>query len=294
MVNWQVVSEHIERVTGRGFQAGSVQPIHGGDINAAYRLQSPDKTYFVKLNRADMISMFEAEAAGLQEMAKTETLRVPAAIVCGTVADRSFLVLENIDFGRSSQASDRLLGRQLAQMHRPRQPYFGWHQDNTIGSTPQPNNQNSNWPDFWRERRLGFQLRLAAAKGYGGKLQSKGEKLCTVMSALFEDYQPYPSLLHGDLWGGNASVDRSGSPVIYDPACYYGDREADLAMTELFGGFSSDFYAAYREEWPLDAGYPVRKVFYNLYHILNHLNLFGSGYLGQAETMIDRLLSELV
>ena len=293
MVNWRVVSENIERATGQAFQIVSIQPVHGGDINAAYRLQSPDKTYFVKLNRADLLAMFEAESAGLQEMAKTQTLRVPDAVVCGTTAGQSFLVLENIDFGRSSQASDRLLGRQLAQMHRPKQPFFGWHQDNTIGSTPQSNGHSTDWLDFWREQRLGFQLRLAAANGYCGRLQSKGEKLCIAMPGLFQDYQPYPSLLHGDLWGGNASVDRSGNPVIYDPACYYGDREADLAMTELFGGFGRDFYAAYQEEWPLKTGYPMRKIFYNLYHILNHLNLFGSGYLGQAESMIDKLLSEL-
>jgi protein-ribulosamine 3-kinase len=293
MVNWRVVSENIERATGQAFQIVSIQPVHGGDINAAYRLQSSDKTYFVKLNRADLLAMFEAESAGLQEMAKTQTLRVPDAVVCGTTAGQSFLVLENIDFGRSSQASDRLLGRQLAQMHRPKQPFFGWYQDNTIGSTPQSNGQSTDWLAFWREQRLGFQLQLAAAKGYCGRLQSKGEKLYIAMPGLFQDYQPYPSLLHGDLWGGNASVDRSGNPVIYDPACYYGDRETDLAMTELFGGFGRDFYAAYQEKWPLKTGYPVRKIFYNLYHILNHLNLFGSGYLGQAESMIDKLLSEL-
>ena len=294
MINWQVVSEQIESATEQDFRIASVQPVHGGDINSCYRLQSLDTTYFVKLNRAGMVSMFEAEAAGLQEMAKTRTLRVPDAIVCGTVADSSFLVLEHIEFGTTSQISDRLLGRQLAQMHNPRQPYFGWRRDNTIGSTPQPNDQNTDWPSFWRNQRLGFQLQLAANRGYCGKLQSKGERLCSAMAALFDDYQPYPSLLHGDLWGGNASVDRNGNPVIYDPACYYGDREADLAMTELFGGFGADFYAAYREEWPLDTGYSVRKVFYNLYHILNHLNLFGAGYLGQAESMIDRILSELL
>lgn len=293
MVNWQVVGEAIEKATGRVFSMTAVQPIHGGDINSAYRLQGSKTSYFVKVNRADWVSMFEAEMAGLLEMASTQTMRVPRPVVFGTATDKSFLVLEAIDFGRSNQASDRLLGRQLAQMHRARQPFFGWHRDNTIGSTPQPNGQYADWSDFWRKQRLGFQLQLAAAKGYRGKLQTQGEKLASLMSALFQDHQPYPSLLHGDLWGGNASVDRHGNPVLYDPACYYGDREADLAMTELFGGFGRDFYAAYREEWPLDSGYSVRKVFYNLYHILNHLNLFGTGYQGQAEIMIDKILSEL-
>ncbi|MGZ8947750.1 MAG: fructosamine kinase family protein, partial [Methylococcaceae bacterium] len=171
--------------------------------------------------------------------------------------------------------------------------YFGWHRDNTIGSTLQINNQSNDWLTFWREQRLGFQLKLAGNNGYGGSLQANGECLCSDMAILFNDYMPQPSLLHGDLWAGNAAVDKLGSPVIFDPACYYGDREADLAMTELFGGFSRDFYAAYQAVWPLDDGYDVRKTLYNLYHILNHLHLFGGGYLRQAESMMAMLLSEI-
>ena len=203
------------------------------------------------------------------------------------------LLLEYLEFGCSNKASDRLLGRQLALMHQQQQPYFGWHRDNTIGSTLQLNSQCDDWLTFWREQRLGFQLKLAANKGYGGMLQVNGERLCSDMAVLFDNYLPQPALLHGDLWAGNAAVDKLGCPVIFDPACYYGDREADLAMTELFGGFSRDFYAAYQAVWPLDHGYGVRKTFYNLYHILNHLNLFGSGYLRQAESMMAMLLSEL-
>ncbi len=157
----------------------------------------------------------------------------------------------------------------------------------------QVNNRSEDWQSFWREQRLGFQLKLAADKGYGGRLQADGERLCSNMAALFDNYLPQPSLLHGDLWAGNAAVDKRGRPVIYDPACYYGDREADLAMTELFGGFSRGFYAAYQAVWPLDHGYGVRKTFYNLYHILNHVNLFGGGYLRQAESMMAMLLSEI-
>ena len=136
-------------------------------------------------------------------------------------------------------------------------------------------------------------MQLAAAQGYGGSLQKQGEKLSEKLAGLFHGYQPQASLLHGDLWGGNAAADQHANPVIYDPACYYGDREADIAMTELFGGFGAEFYAAYQAEWPLDAGYKVRKTLYNLYHILNHLNLFGRGYLGQADAMLARLLAEL-
>jgi fructosamine-3-kinase len=216
--------------------------------------------------------MFEAEFTGLQELEKTQSVRVPVPVSYGKTAGHSFLVLEYLEFGGSTQASERLLGRQLALMHQQQQPYFGWHRDNTIGSTLQLNTPSHDWLTFWRGQRLGFQLKLAASKGYGGDLQNKGERLCSDMPALFERYKPQPSLLHGDLWSGNAAVDKQGYPVIFDPACYYGDREADLAMTELFGGFSRDFYAAYQAVWPLDEGYGIRKSFYNLYHILNHLH----------------------
>jgi fructosamine-3-kinase len=292
-MNWQATSEQIQSATGQAFNVMSAQKLSGGDINSAFRLQGDDKSYFVKLNRADFVTMFEAEFAGLQDMARTQTIRVPVPVVCGQTAEHSFLALEYLEFGCSNKASERLLGRQLALMHQPKQPYFGWHRDNTIGSTLQLNSQSDDWPAFWREQRLRFQLTLAADKGYHGILQANGERLCSDMTALFANYLPQPALLHGDLWAGNAAVDKQGRPVIFDPACYYGDRETDLAMTELFGGFSRDFYAAYQAVWPLDHGYGVRKTFYNLYHILNHLNLFGGGYLRQAESMMAMLLAEI-
>ncbi len=292
-MNWQIISDQIESATGQVFKVVSAHRLSGGDINSAFRLQGDDRSYFVKLNRADLVTMFEAEFTGLQDIAKTQAICVPTPIVCGKTAEHSFLVLEHLEFGCSSKDSDRLLGQQLALMHQKQQPYFGWHRDNTIGSTLQVNNRSEDWQSFWREQRLGFQLKLAADKGYGGRLQADGERLCSNMAALFDNYLPQPSLLHGDLWAGNAAVDKRGRPVIYDPACYYGDREADLAMTELFGGFSRGFYAAYQAVWPLDHGYGVRKTFYNLYHILNHVNLFGGGYLRQAESMMAMLLSEI-
>ena len=292
-MNWQAISEQIESATGQAFKSVSAHSLAGGDINSAFRLQAGDKSYFVKLNRADLVTMFDAEFAGLQELAKTQTIRVPAPVVCGQTAGHSFLVLEYVEFGCSNKASERLLGQQLAQLHQRQQPYFGWHRDNTIGSTLQLNSKSEDWLTFWREQRLELQLQLAAKNGYGGRLQASGERLCNDMAALFDSYLPQPSLLHGDLWAGNAAVDKQGRPVIFDPACYYGDRETDLAMTELFGGFGQDFYAAYQAVWPLDKGYAVRKSFYNVYHILNHLNLFGGGYLRQAESMMTLLLAEI-
>ncbi|HEV7822353.1 MAG TPA: fructosamine kinase family protein, partial [Burkholderiales bacterium] len=158
---------------------------------------------------------------------------------------------------------------------------------------PQRNTPMEDWPGFFKECRLGFQLKLARRNCAPLQLLDRGERLLSSMAPLFSNQAVKPALLHGDLWGGNAGFDRAGAPVVFDPAAYYGDRETDLAMTELFGGFSADFYAAYRAESPLEAGYEVRKHLYNLYHVLNHFNLFGGGYAAQAQTLVDRLLAEI-
>jgi protein-ribulosamine 3-kinase len=292
-MDWQTISDQISLETGRDFHFSAAQPLGGGDINSAYRLQGKDRSYFVKLNRRALADMFAAEFAGLREIAAVGAIRAPAPVVHGEAGTQAYLVLEYLEFGASTRQSQRLLGQQLAGLHRQRQPYFGWHRDNTIGSTPQINSRCDDWTAFWRDQRLGFQLRLAAGNGYTGRLQTQGERLCATLNGCFDGYRPQPSLLHGDLWAGNSAADSQGRPVIFDPACYYGDREADIAMTELFGGHGNDFYQGYNESWPLDPGYPVRKLLYNLYHVLNHLNLFGGGYLRQAENMAMRLLAEL-
>ncbi|NOU23243.1 MAG: fructosamine kinase family protein, partial [Methyloglobulus sp.] len=250
-MNWQSILGQIEISTGTAFRMVNVHPLAGGDINSAFRLQGIERSYFVKLNRAELVTMFAAEAAGLTELAGTDTVRAPSPVVHGNTGEHSFLVLEYIEFGASGKTSDRLLGQQLALLHQQPQPYFGWHRDNTIGSTPQPNTRKDDWIEFWRSQRLQHQFHLAATKGYKGNLQAVGTQLCEKLASFFDGYHPQPSLLHGDLWGGNAATDKQGNPVIFDPACYYGDREADLAMTELFGGFSPDFYAAYRDTYPL-------------------------------------------
>ncbi len=293
MIDWQVITDSIQQAIQRPFQILDSHSVGGGCINTAYRLEGKDESFFVKLNRLEMLPMFAAEFAGIEEMARCAAVRVPGAVTCGTTGSHAFLVLHYIPLHSRNAASDRLLGRQLARQHRQRQPFFGWHRDNTIGSTPQPNRSHADWVAFWREQRLAFQLQLAAERGHGGRLQKHGERLCASLEAFFSDYSPQPALLHGDLWSGNAAADTQGQPVIFDPACYYGDREADLAMTELFGGFSNDFYAAYNESWALDPGYAIRKSLYNLYHVLNHLNLFGGGYRRQAEALQELLLAEL-
>ncbi|MBK5969616.1 MULTISPECIES: fructosamine kinase family protein [Thiorhodovibrio] len=290
-MDWSQIAEQIAAASGTPFAPSAPRSIGGGCINSAYQLDDGERAYFVKINRGETLSMFEAEAAGLAELAAAGGPRVPQPLCTGVADCDAFIAMEWIDLGRQRGDSAAEAGRQLARMHRCTRETFGWDRENTIGSTPQPNSPNADWIAFWREQRLGFQLELAARHGHGGRLQERGARLMEALPALL-DHAPAPSLLHGDLWGGNIGYDRDGTPIIFDPAVYFGDREADLAMTELFGGFGGDFHAAYREAWPLPPGYSTRKSLYNLYHILNHLNLFGSGYLSQAEGLIDRLLSE--
>ncbi|MDD2700453.1 MAG: fructosamine kinase family protein [Sideroxydans sp.] len=283
------VASAISDATQRPFQLLRATPVGGGDINQTCRLEGSDGTlYFLKLNAAQHHAMFVAEAAGLLAIAASNTVRVPHPIVHGTAEGLSFLVLEHLRLGGRGNA--RQLGEHLAALHRSSAERFGFSQENFIGTTPQPNRWTDDWLDFWREQRLGFQLRLAAKNGYGGELQRQGEKLLDVLPAFFDGYTPQPSLLHGDLWGGNHGFLGDGTPAIFDPAAYYGDRECDIAMTELFGGYPPEFHAAYQAAWPLAAGYAKRRDLYNLYHILNHANLFGAGYARQAASMISSLL----
>ena len=289
---WDHIAMQISTASGEKFELETPQALSGGCISQAYRLKGRrGERYFVKLNQADSLSMFEAEAEGLRELMLADAIKVPAPVCYGVAAGQAFLVLEDLSLGGSGSMAE--FGRQLAQMHRYTQAQFGWQRDNTIGSTPQINAPVSDWISFWREQRLGFQLQLAAKNGAGRALLEKGARLLDSFELLFNDYQPVASVLHGDLWSGNFAFMQTGEAVIFDPAVYYGDREADIAMTELFGGFSAAFYDAYEEAWPLDTGYAVRKTLYNLYHILNHFNMFGGGYAMQAEGMIARLLGKV-
>jgi len=290
MNQWVGIADSIGDATGESFRVEQEQAVGGGCINRAAVLGDGHRRYFVKLNSTDRVEMFAAEFEGLTALASAEAIRVPRPICTGIADGQSFLVMELLDLG--GRLDGALAGERLADMHRSSAETFGWHRDNTIGSTPQSNRRERDWVSFWRDQRLGYQLRLAAANGHGGDLQRDGERLMADLGLLI-GHDPVPSLLHGDLWGGNIGSTPDRQPVIFDPAVYYGDREADLAMTELFGGFGSEFYAAYRAAWPLDPGYGVRRLLYNLYHVLNHLNLFGGGYLSQSHQMISRLLAEI-
>ena len=292
MPDWPSISQRAAEA-GIVFDAATARAVGGGSINAGWRVEGPADPFFIKTNRADRLDMFEAEAAGLRELAATQTVRVPEPLLSGTSATDAFLILEFVELGSGGRRAAAALGQQLADLHRNTRPEFGWDRDNTIGSTPQPNMRDNDWISFFSQHRLGFQLELAQTSGRCDRLLDRGNRLLEHMHHLFNSYTPVASLLHGDLWGGNWGADSSGNPIIFDPAVYYGDREADVAMTRLFGGFGHRFYSAYEDAWPLADGAELRFELYNLYHVINHYNLFGSGYLAQAESIIDRLLAEL-
>jgi fructosamine-3-kinase len=285
---WTLIAEHISQVTAQPFNINQHRSVSGGCINQGYCLQGDGLAYFVKINQASRLSMFAAEAFGLKQMGATHTIRLPKPICWGISDNYSYLVLEWLEFAQGNSLSWEKMGQKLALMHQtPENHRFGWNEDNTIGSTPQINTWTDNWADFFAQHRIGYQLQLAQKRG--GSFPERTEVLLAVLKCL-KDHHPQPSLVHGDLWSGNVGVTKDGEPVILDPATYYGDREVDIAMTELFGGFPAAFYRGYNEVFPLEEGYQQRKTLYNLYHILNHFNLFGGGYDTQANQMLRQIL----
>ena len=263
----------------------SITPVGGGDINAAARVETQDARYFVKWNARPRPRIFEVEARGLNLLASVNALRVPRVIA--VIDQPAALVLEWIDLGTNKSAAAEALGHGLALQHRSTAPTYGLDHDNYIGAIPQRNTPTRSWIEFFRDQRLGVQRHLAQRNGH--LTPDRARRLDQVMDRLdqwIDDSKVVPSLLHGDLWGGNYLSDAQGNPVLIDPAAYYGDRDAEIAFTELFGGFGAQFYAAYNEAWPLDHGYGDRRDLYNLYHLLNHLNLFGEGYGGSVDAIL--------
>lgn len=288
------LSTAIGNDTGLPARVDAVGEIGGGSISRALLVESGGNRYFVKVNDVTLTAMFAAEADGLSALAACPALRVPRVVGHGASDRHAFLVLEHLPLQTLRERAHGIAaGHALAALHRIRGSHFGWRRDNFIGSTPQHNAEHRAWPFFFARRRLLPQLELARRDAQHKRLVADGERLAETLAALFVDHRPEPSLLHGDLWHGNAAIDDAGLLALFDPAVYFGDRETDLAMSELFGGFPDSFYAAYREAWPLADGFAQRKMLYNLYHVLNHLNLFGSGYLHQAERMVARLLAEI-
>ncbi len=261
--------------------------LFGGDINQAARVTAGGQTYFVKWNASAPPTMFPTEAYGLRLLASAEALRVPQVIAQGDAEDGApaFLVLEYIETGRKGGADTmERFGEGLAELHRHTAEHFGLDRDNFIGRLPQPNPPTPDWVSFYRDHRIGYQMELARKLG---RLPKRREDLLTRLMERMAEFLPADtpaSLIHGDLWGGNYLVDTRGQAVLIDPAVCYAHREMDLAMSELFGGFSERFYAAYQAAWPAP-DYAERRALYQLYYILVHLNLFGESYGGRVDSL---------
>jgi len=254
-----------------------VEKLPGGGVLECYWVMAGGAQRFLKTGPATYADLLGAEADGLAAL-RGAGVRAPQAFASGVAGRQAYLLIEHLELETSGDFA--ALGRMLAALHRSTGPRFGWARDNFIGPTPQHNGWNDDWAEFWIEKRMNPQFALAEKNGF--HLEKPD------LFKLLKHHKPQASLLHGDLWSGNAGFSNT-QPVIFDPSVYYGDRECDLAMTELFGGFPDEFYASYNEAFPLPKEYPVRKNLYNLYHLLNHLNIFGGGYLAQVKATLGLL-----
>jgi fructosamine-3-kinase len=285
-------------------ELSTVQPVGGGDISQAARVEAGGRAYLVKWHsrppqpQPGWLEMFEAEAAGLALLASAQAVRVPVVYGHGAAqagAVPAYIVMEWIERGSryaallDQRTASEALGRQLAALHRATAPAYGLDHGNYCGATPQDNRWLPTWIEFYGQRRLGFQMELAGRQGLmPTERRRRLERLIDRLDRWIDESACRPSLLHGDLWGGNWLVDAAGQPVLIDPAVTYGEREAELAMCRLFGGFPADFFAAYDAAWPPAPGRDERVPLYQLYHLLNHLNLFGEGYGGQVDGILRR------
>lgn len=267
----------------------SVSSVCGGDIADSCVLRSPDCRVFVKTLPPTRAGLLSAEADGLAAIEATETVRVPRVLGRGSLDNLPWLALEYLDLDRRGERADAALGRGLAELHRNSSDQYGWHCNNYIGATPQPNHHSGEWSEFFLQQRLGFQFDRLDRSDCGGGWSDLKHRVEAAWQRRFSGHNPEPALIHGDLWCGNAAaVDRT-EPVIFDPAVHFADRECDLAMTHLFGGFSPAFYQAYEQAWPLPEGHEERRPFYKLYHLLNHANLFGGPYHDSVRRLVDHL-----
>ncbi|KAL0483398.1 protein-ribulosamine 3-kinase [Acrasis kona] len=272
------------------------KPISGGCISRAYRVGTDVGTFFVKVNGDEgAYEMFQSEMEGLQVMYNTKTIRVPKPICCCQSSEGALLVLENIEMsGRVDKKIQVMLGEQIANLHQCHGDSFGFSVNNTIGSTPQINvNRSSDWVDFFVTWRLKFQLDLLMKNHHDEEVYKEGIRLSNNVIKFFpKELIISPSFLHGDLWGGNVGVLQSDQiPVIFDPACYYGHHEAELSIMTMFGGFDSNFFESYHKKIPkFEMYFKERQQLYQLYHYLNHYNMFGSGYRGSCVRIIQSLL----
>lgn len=283
---WQAIAEHINSELDIDFQIEQKSQLTGGSINLAWHISGQGLHFFVKINQREQLEQFETEALSLQALQQSHSIRVPKLICSGQTIDKAFLVLEYLPLGGETTNGWQDLAQQLAQLHKQHdQAMYGFDWDNMLGSTPQPNKWQANWSSFFSEQRLGWILQLLLEQGFGfGNI----DQLVEQCRQRLHHHQPAPSLLHGDLWRGNIGF-TGDTAAVFDPACYFGDRETDLAYSTMFGRFPEDFYQSYQQYYPLDDAYSDRKDLYNLYHILNHAYLFRGTYLVQAQEMIKQL-----
>lgn len=280
----------ISQAAGIKLQVSDLRSVSGGDISQAFRVcDVSGHAWFLKTNSAVFMDAFAAEQQGLVEIAQSKTLRVPEPVACGIASNTAWLLMEWLEFS-PGQNSDAELGQKLACMHQVTGKSFGWWRDNFIGSAPQLNAYCDDWISFYQQQRLQPQLDRLRDRGVSQQLIKHGLQLLDHVPEFFTDRLPVPALLHGDLWAGNRAMLADGTPVVFDPAVYFGDPETDLAMTRLFGGYSADFYTAYDKILPPAPGAEQRCTLYQLYHVLNHCNLFGGAYLLQADRMLRKLL----
>ena len=287
---WQTIQSEIQNATQTPFLLSEKIPLTGGDINQAFRLIGGECEYFVKLNSSAFSDMFIRESSGLKVLENTESFVIPKVIIKGVFENQSYLVLEFISMHRHGDIVD--FAEALANFHLTTQEEFGFKENNYIGRTAQENQFRSNWGEFFAEQRIRYQLELLGQKNVPHSLIKKGLKLVQKLPDYLNKHQPKPALVHGDLWQGNYAFNQVGAPVIFDPACYYADHEVDLAMLLLFGHPGQKFFDTYNRFYPIAPGFSSRKKIYNLYHILNHANLFSGSYIAQADQIIvDLLLS---
>lgn len=286
---WKIVEQQIAETLNQPFTVQSHHPIGGGEINATYEVAGEQHKFFVKVNDKPHLDMLAQECSGLEHLAATALVKTPRILCLGTSLKFSFLVLEWLEL--SQQASEQAwadAGAAIAKMHRSsEQAAYGFDQDNFIGNSPQPNSWQKSWDRFFAEQRIGWQLQLAQEQGISfGNIDA----IVECARQMLRGHQPHPALLHGDLWRGNIAF-AGDQPVIYDPAVYYGDRETDLAMSRLFGALPDPFYDGYDDEWPAPVDWPERERLYNLYHQLNHANMFKGQYIDEAARQIKLLLA---
>lgn len=262
-----------------GVKLVHIRPISGGDISQAYLLESTTERFFCKVNHGlQAYEMFLAEKWNLEAISKTNTIATPKIRCCETLEIGGFLLMEYLEPKRASVKEMALFGHQMGALHKStKAKQFGWETDNFIGSLPQSNRQHLSWTDFYVKERLLPQLKMASDLQRLSKTEIPSEvQLLKTCESLFPLVKP--SLLHGDLWGGNYLIAHDGMPYLIDPAAYFGHCEVDIAMTRLFGGFDAAFYHAYSEHFPKAGGEKERNDIYQLYYLLVHLNLFGVSY----------------